>query len=95
MIQRTTVRLPVSLMRRAKKRATADGTTVTALMEDGLRRVLDERDRGPDRPRIMPRISSASGPPMTGGAEAEIARLKLIQELDDLEYVARMNRGFR
>jgi len=90
MIQRTTVRLPASLMRRAKKRAAADGTTVTALMQDGLRRVLDERERGTEKARIMPRISEAGR-----GQPPVVVDLKALQEEEDIEYVARMNRGFR
>lgn len=40
---KTTVEIPDSLLRKAKKIATADGTTMRALLEEGLRRILDER----------------------------------------------------
>ena len=43
MTERTTVRLPEDLVRRAKKKALAEGRSLTALIEDGLRKVLDEQ----------------------------------------------------
>jgi hypothetical protein len=42
MIQRTTVRLPEDLLKRAKRKAAAEGRTLTSLIEDGLRRVIAE-----------------------------------------------------
>jgi hypothetical protein len=95
MVERTTVRLPQDLVKRAKKRAAADGTTMTALIEDGLRRVLDEHKTGTKKARIMPRVSKASGAPRSGTEHAELSRLKTIEELEDLDYVARMNRGLQ
>ena len=57
---RTTVRLPEELLARAKARAARDNTTVTALIAEGLRFVLDASR--PARPeRVMPRVSSAFG----------------------------------
>ena len=43
MAERTTVRLPDDLVRRAKRKALAEGRSLTSLIEDGLRRVLDDR----------------------------------------------------
>ena len=37
MIERTTVRLPSELLKRAKRMAAAEGRTLTSLIEDGLR----------------------------------------------------------
>jgi hypothetical protein len=37
MAERTTVRLPEDLIRRAKIEAAAEGRTLTSLIEDGLR----------------------------------------------------------
>ena len=93
MTERTTVRLPPALTRSLKRTAAEEGTTMTALLEEGARYVVEERRTRKHSPRVMPRVSSVSGPPMTGGVEAEIARIKLIQELDDIDYVARMNRS--
>lgn len=56
---RTTVRLPEELLERAKARAARDNTTVTALIAEGLRFVLDARPARPER--VMPRVSSAFG----------------------------------
>lgn len=39
---KTTVDLPDTLLEEAKARARRDGTTLRALLADGLRRVLDE-----------------------------------------------------
>lgn len=39
---KTTVDLPDTLLAEAKERARRDGTTLRALLADGLRRVLDE-----------------------------------------------------
>ena len=44
---KTTVELPDGLLREAKRRALQEGTTVRALIERGLRTVLEERKRGP------------------------------------------------
>ena len=41
--KRTTVRLPQDLISRAKRKALVEGRSLASLIEDGLRRVLDER----------------------------------------------------
>ena len=41
MAERTTVRLPEDLVRRAKHKAASEGRSLTALIEDGLRRVVN------------------------------------------------------
>ena len=41
MTERTTVRLPEDLVRRAKRKAASEGRSLTALIEDGLRRVVN------------------------------------------------------
>jgi hypothetical protein len=50
MIERTTVRLPRDLLRRAKRKAAEEGCTLTALIEDGLRRVLSNEQQKAKRP---------------------------------------------
>lgn len=42
---KTTVEIPNALLARAKKLAAREGTTVRALIEESLRRVLAERER--------------------------------------------------
>lgn len=88
MIQRTTVRLPSDLMGRAKRKAAAEGRTLTALIEDGVRAVVDDRGKPASRRRVvLPRFSKATGGPMPG---IDISNSAALQEMDDLEYVERM-----
>lgn len=88
MSERTTVRLPSELLARAKRKAAAEGRTLTSLIEYGLRAVVDER-RKPARGRhvVLPRLSKATGGPMPG---IDISNSAALQEMDDLEYVERM-----
>ena len=43
MIKRTTVRLPSELLKKAQRKAAAEGRTLTGLMEEGLRYVVSEK----------------------------------------------------
>jgi hypothetical protein len=87
MAERTTIRLPEELMRRAKRRAAAEGRTLTQLIEDGVRRVLNERAAPAKAKRVLPRVSRATGGLMPG---IDLNDSAALQEMDDLEYVARM-----
>jgi hypothetical protein len=42
---KTTVHIPDSLLEEARKIATQEGTTIKALIEEGLRRTIDNRKR--------------------------------------------------
>jgi hypothetical protein len=86
MIERTTVRLPEELLRRAKRKAAAEGRTLTALIEEGLRLVVFPQ-RKEKAKRVLPRVSSATGGPRPG---IDISNSAALQEMDDLEYVERM-----
>src|SRR5262245_50669736 len=87
-IERTTVRLPKDLLARAKRKAAAEGRTLTALIEDGLRLVVGtERRSGKAVTRVLPRVSTATGGPSPG---VDITDSAALQEMDDLEYVERM-----
>jgi hypothetical protein len=87
MTERTTVRLPPDLLHRAKRKAAAEGRTLTSLIEQGLRLVVIN-DRKPGRAeRILPPVSTATGGPMPG---VDITDLSALQEIEDLEYVERM-----
>ncbi|MBI1981645.1 MAG: hypothetical protein HYS63_08880 [Methylocystis sp.] len=89
--ERTTVRLPDDLLRRARKKAAADDRTLTSMIEEGLRLVLDgERPPAPAAPRYA-RISQA-----TGGAAAgvDFPRMRDVDEQDDVERLARLNSQF-
>ena len=87
MIERTTVRLPHDLLSRAKRKAAAEGRTLTSLIEDGLRLVVAEKRKPPKAKRKLPPPSKATGGPMPGIAGMSFSEL---EELDDLEYVERM-----
>lgn len=89
---RTTVRLPEDLLRRAKRKAAAEGRTLTALIEDGLRVVVDERPKSPKRRRVVLPVSKATGGLRPG---VDLTRLSDIQEMEDLEYIERMRKGFK
>ena len=87
MTERTTVRLPEDLVRRAKKKALAEGRSLTALIEDGLRRVLDEAGPSARRKRILPPVSSARGGLMPG---IDLDDSAALQELEDLGAAGRV-----
>jgi plasmid stability protein len=80
MTERTTVRLPDDLVRRAKRRAAAEGRSLTALIADGLRRVLKEREPATSR-RVMPPVSTAKGGLMPG---IDLNDTAALEEMDDL-----------
>jgi hypothetical protein len=87
MSERTTVRLPPDLVRRAKRKAAAEGRSLTALIEEGLRRVLSERPPAGKASRVLPPVSTVTGGLMPGIDLNETAAL---QETEDLDYVGRL-----
>jgi hypothetical protein len=88
-MERTTVRLPEALLARARKKAAAEGRTLTSLIEEGLRAVVGERGgKKPARRRVVLPVSSATGGLMPGIDPLKLATIA--QEMDDLEYVERM-----
>jgi hypothetical protein len=89
MQERTTIRLPRELLLRAKRKAAAQGRTLTSLIEDGLRLVVAERAAEQTAKRALPPISEASGGPMPG---IDFADLATLQDAEDLAYVARLKR---
>jgi hypothetical protein len=87
MSERTTVRLPQDLLNHAKRKAAAEGRTLTSLIEEGLRIVVAERGNGSRKKGGPIRVSKATGGPMPG---IDITKFSALEELDDLEYVERM-----
>jgi hypothetical protein len=87
MAERTTVRLPEDLLNSAKRKAAAEGRTLTSLIENGLRLIVAEHKKPRKGRRILPRISKASGGPMPG---IELIDLSMLQEIDDLDYIRRV-----
>jgi hypothetical protein len=89
MVDRTTVRLPEDLLNRAKRKAAAEGRTLTSLLEEGLRLVILENRRSGRAKRILPPASKATGGLMPG---VDMTKLAALEELEDLERVERMKR---
>jgi predicted DNA-binding protein len=87
MVERTTVRLPHDLLRRAKRRASEDGRTLTALIEDGLRRVLNDMVPTDHASHTLPPVST-----MTGGLKPgiDLNESAALQEMEDAELVKRL-----
>ena len=89
MIKRTTVRLPSELLKKAQRKAAAEGRTLTGLMEEGLRYVVSDKP-AEKRERVMPRVSSAGG-----GRAPGVNTFKDLEEIEDAEYVERLRNGFK
>jgi hypothetical protein len=79
--------LPADLLKRAKRKAAAEGRTLTSLIEDGLRLAIAEKEKTAQTKRLPPRVSTATGGPMPG---IDITNFSALQEIEDLEYVERM-----
>lgn len=86
MTERTTVRLPDTLVRRAKAKAAAEGRTLTALIEEGLRRVVSEPARRDKPARVLPRVSTGRGGLMPG---IDLDDSAALQEMEDLDRFGR------
>jgi hypothetical protein len=89
MTERTTVRLPEDLLNRARRKAVAEGRTLTSLIEDGLRAIVGENRKTEKRKPVMPRVSKAGGGLISG---IDLTESSTLQEADDLDYVRRMQR---
>jgi hypothetical protein len=85
--ERTTVRLPRDLLRRAKCRAAADGRTLTSLIADGLRMALADDRTSRRAKRMLPPVSDAAGGLLPG---IDVADGRSVQESDDIEYMRRL-----
>jgi hypothetical protein len=80
---RTTVRLSEELLDRARRKAAAEGRSLTSLIEDGLRLVVTGTQKVSQKKRVLPRISKATGGAMPG---IEFTDSATLQELEDLDY---------
>lgn len=63
---RTTVRLDDGLLDQARKEAARRGTTLTSLMEEGLRLVLARPAQGPERRRVHLPVGRETGGTLPG-----------------------------
>lgn len=89
MNERTTVRLPPDLLKKAKRKAAEEGRTLTALLEDGLRIVVARKPEAARGERRLPPVSKATGGLMPG---IDLNDMSSLQEMDDVEYMARLSR---
>jgi hypothetical protein len=88
MEKRTTVRLPRDLLSGAKRKAVAEGRTLTSVIADGLRMVLADDHSSTRATRILPLVSKAGGGLVSGIA----ADSRAFQENDDIAYMLRSTR---
>ena len=89
MSERTTVRLPPDLLIRAKRKAAAEGRTLTSLIADGLRMMVADNSKSAKTRRVLPPVSKAAGGLLPG---IDLADLHRIQEFDDADAIARLMR---
>ena len=90
MSERTTVRLPHELLVRAKRKAAADGRTLTSLIAEGLRMVVAGERKSAKARRLLPPVSRATGGLLPG---IVLADARLLQEADDVNYVRRLTQS--
>jgi hypothetical protein len=90
MAKRITITLPADLLNRAKRKAAAEGRTLTSLIEDGLRLVVAGNKKSRERERVMPRVSTAKGGLMPG---IDLTNSAALQEMDDLDTIEQMKRA--
>ena len=84
---RTTVRLPESLMLLAKTEAARSGITVTTLIEEGLRLVTADKGMSQAKKRRRPRVCKLGGGLMPG-----IDPVKLVSDIDEQADLDRLGR---
>ena len=85
MAERTTVRLPEDLVRRAEHKAAEQCRSLTALIEEDLRNVVDESTPTQAAARVLPRVSAAKGGLLPGINLDDHS----LQEAEDPENVRR------
>lgn len=66
---KTTLNIDDTVMQRLREEAARRGTTMSALVEAGLRRVLDEPQADGRRPRKLPKLPAWS----SGGARVDLS----------------------
>ena len=87
MTLRTTVRLLEELLNRACRKAAAEGRSLTALIEDGLKLVVTGPYGGAKPKRVRPRISQAGGGAAPG---IDLTSFSAFEESDDLDQLEQM-----
>ena len=90
MEERTTVRLPRELLNRARRKAAAEGRTLTSLIADGLRMAIADDRRSSRAKRVLPPVSKARGGLLPG---IDLTDLLPLQDADDVEAVRLLARS--
>jgi len=80
-MRRTTVRIDDALLNEAKAYAARNGRSLTSVMEDALRQLLNRSTEAAERPRVKLPVSGAAPGPMLTWAE-----LKELMEVDFVEH---------
>ena len=84
-MERTTVRLPSELLARARKKAAAEGRTLTSLIEEGLREAVASRPP-PPQPKPRAPISSVASNRQEGVDLSNSAQLQELMDDDVIRY---------
>ncbi|MEU0566367.1 ribbon-helix-helix protein, CopG family [Nonomuraea sp. NPDC005983] len=80
-MRRTTVRIDEALLNETKAYAARNGRSLTSVMEDALRQLLNRSTEAADRPRVeLPLSGSPDGPKLT------LEYIKEMIEQDDIEH---------
>jgi hypothetical protein len=88
---RTTVHLPDDLLARAKKKAAADGRTLTSLIEEGLRTVLAQKAGGRNKQQRSPLpISSVYDGVLDSVDLTSNARLQELMDRDEVRRTVKL-----
>jgi plasmid stability protein len=86
---RITVRLDHDLLKRAEIRAAAEGRTLSELIEEGLRAMLEHKPDEGGREWLPLPTSKAKGGLLPG---VDLTRFSGYQEMEDLEYIERLKK---
>lgn len=92
MNKRVIIDLPDELVELAERQAAKQGRSLTDVIADSLRAAVAEKSPASSHERKLPRISSADDR-QTGSFN--IDTLHEIEEMEDAEYIERLNRGFK
>ena len=84
-MERTTVRLPEELLTRAKRKAAAEGRTLTSLIAEGLRLVVADKPKRSREKHNDPPISEARGGLMPGLDWDDLSALEEAEDLGRIE----------
>jgi hypothetical protein len=88
--ERTTVRLPRDLLNRAKRKAAAEGCTLTSLIAEGLRLAIVGARKTAKEKRVLPPVSKATGGLLPG---IDLMDAQRLQQADDVVYIGHLKQS--